>query len=282
SETGDAWNYFSHDQARSRAYRWGEDGIAGISDDRQRLCFALAMWNGQDPILKERLFGLTNPQGNHGEDVKESYYYLDSTPTHSYMKALYKYPQREYPYAWLLEENRRRGKRECEFELLDTGIFDDDRYFDVFTEYAKAGPDDVLIRIHVFNRGPEEATLHLLPTIWFRNTWSWGLGTRRQRVRETEAEAGSRSIDVDSEYYGKLTLACEGAPELLFTENESNAQRLWGGENESAFVKDGINDCVVHGAKYAVNPEHRGSKASARYVLTIPPGQCESVRLRLA
>ena len=281
SPGGSAWDSFPHDHARSRAYRWGEDGLMGISDRHQYVCFSVAMWNGKDPILKERLFGLTGSQGNHGEDVKESYYYLDSTPTHSYMKALYKYPQREYPYAWLLDENRRRGKRDPEFELIDTGIFDDDRYFDVFTEYAKSGPDDVLIRIHAFNRGPEEATLHLLPTIWFRNTWSWGLAARRQRLSEGEARDGARTIDVDSEYYGRLTLACEGEPELLFTENESNARRLWGSENESPHVKDAIHDYVVGGIREAVNPDRVGSKASARYVLRIPAGGSQQIRLRL-
>ena len=281
SPGGSAWDSFPHDHARTRAYRWGEDGLMGISDRHQYVCFSVAMWNGKDPILKERLFGLTGSQGNHGEDVKESYYYLDSTPTHSYMKALYKYPQREYPYAWLLDENRRRGKRDPEFELIDTGIFDDDRYFDVFTEYAKSGPDDVLIRIHAFNRGPEEATLHLLPTIWFRNTWSWGLAARRQRLSEGEARDGARTIDVDSEYYGRLTLACEGEPELLFTENESNARRLWGSENESPHVKDAIHDYVVGGIREAVNPDRVGSKASARYVLRIPAGGSQQIRLRL-
>ena len=282
SPHGTAWDYFPHEHAHSRAYRWGEDGLMGISDRHQYVCFAVAMWNGKDPILKERLFGLTGSQGNHGEDVKESYYYLDSTPTHSYMKALYKYPQREYPYALLLDVNKSRGRRDSEFELLDTGIFDDDRYFDVFTEYAKAGPDDVLIRIQAFNRGPEEATLDLLPTVWFRNTWSWGLGTRRQRLRQVEGEAGTRAIDIESEYYGKLTLSCEGAPELLFTENESNARRLWGADNDSAYVKDGIGDYVIRGAQDAVHPEHKGSKASARYTLKIPAGKSATVRLRLS
>jgi len=282
SADGSCWTYLPHDHARSRAYRWGEDGLLGICDREGRLCFALALWNGRDPILKERLFGLTNAEGNHGEDVKEEYFYLDSTPTHSYMKALYKYPQREFPYAWLLDENGRRGRGDPEFELVDTEIFDDDRYFDVFTEYAKAGPDDVLVRIHAFNRGPDEATLHLLPTIWFRNTWSWGLGARRQRLREAEAHEGWRSIDVDSEYYGRLMLFAEGTPELLFTENETNASRLWGTENDSRYVKDGIHDCVVDGNRDAVNPERVGSKASARYVLTIPAGESATVRLRLA
>ena len=281
SPHGTAWDSFPHEHARSRAYRWGEDGLMGISDRHQYVCFALALWNGQDPILKERLYGLTGSQGNHGEDVKECYYYLDSTPTHSYMKALYKYPQREYPYAQLLAENQGRGRQDAEFELVDTGLFDDDRYFDVFTEYAKAGPDDILVRIRVFNRGPEESLLHLLPTIWFRNTWSWGLGSRRQRLREGEAPSGARRIDVDSEYYGRLTLLCEGSPELLFTENESNARRLWGADNDSPFVKDGIHDYVVRGAKSAVNPERVGSKASARYTLAIPAGKSATVRLRL-
>src|SRR5262249_50736068 len=208
--TGPAWESFPHGHARSRAYRGGEDGIGGISDRHQMMCFGLALWNGRDPILKERLFGLTGSQGNHGEDVKECYYYLDSTPTHSYMKALYKYPQREFPYQRLLDDNRRRSRREPEFELVDTGVFDDDRYFDVFTEYAKASPADILIRIRVFNRGPVEATLHLLPTIWFRNTWSWGLGQRRQRLRAGEARSSFATIDVDSEYYGRLALRCEG------------------------------------------------------------------------
>src|SRR5262245_229849 len=233
SPYGNCWDYLPHDHARSRAYRWGEDGLLGISDRQCRLCFALALWNGKDPLLKERLFGLTGSQGNHGEDVKECYYYLDSTPTHSYMKALYKYPQREFPYESLLDENRRRSRRDPEFELIDTGIFDDDRYFDVYTEYAKASPDDILIRIRVFNRGPEDATLHLLPTVWFRNTWSWGHGNPRQRLREGSGARRIRSIEIESEYYGRLELACEGDPELLFTENESNTRRLWGYDSGS-------------------------------------------------
>ncbi|HEY3202979.1 MAG TPA: glucosidase [Thermoanaerobaculia bacterium] len=282
SPQGDAWGYFPHDHARWRAYRWGEDGLLGVSDRHQYVCFALALWNGKDPFLKERLFGLAGPHGNHGEDVKECYYYLDSTPTHSYMKALYKYPQREFPYRALLEENAGRNKQDPEFELVDTGIFDDDRYFDLFVEYAKASPDDVLIRIRAFNRGPEAAPLHLLPTIWFRNTWSWGLGTRRQRLREGLASAGRRSIDLDSEYYGRLALLCEGVPELLFTENESNARRLWGVENDSAFVKDGIHERVVHGVETAVNPERVGSKASVLYAPEIPAGDSVTLRLRLA
>jgi hypothetical protein len=281
SADGSAWDYFPHEHARSRAYRWGEDGLMGISDRHQYVCFALALWNGRDPILKERLFGLTGRQGNHGEDVKECYYYLDATPTHSWMRALYKYPQREFPYRLLLEENARRSRREPELELLDTGILDDDRYFDVFVEYAKASPDDLLIRIRAFNRGPEVAPLHVLPTVWFRNTWSWGLGARRQRMREAESPPGRASIEVDSEYYGRLELACEGAPELLFTENESNARRLWGTENESRFVKDGFHDYVIQGDRDAVHPERRGSKGAASYALAIPAGGSAVLRVRL-
>src|ERR1700756_2108287 len=209
SEGGDAWNYFTHDHARSRAYRWGEDGLAGISDENQRICFALALWNGKDPILKERMFGLTNNEGNHGEDVKEYYFYLDSTPTHSYMKYLYKYPQKEYPYLDLVETNRRRSKEEFEYELLDTGIFDDDRYFDVFVEYAKADPEDVLIKISVFNRGPKAAQIHLLPTLWYRNTWSWDKHEAKPAVRQ----AGANTIQASHPQFGAYTLQCEGAAE---------------------------------------------------------------------
>ena len=224
SQDGNAWGYFSHDQAPSRAYRWGEDGLGGISDDKQRLCFALALWNGRDPILKERLFGLTNSEGNHGEDVKEYYFYLDSTPTHSYMKYLYKYPQCQFPYRDLVETNRRRSREEFEYELLDTGVFDEDRYFDVFVEYAKGGPDDILIRITAHNRGSEAARLHLLPTFWFRNTWSWKEGAPKPSLRE--AEGTIRALHPE---LGEYTLYCDGAPELLFTENESNAyRRVWG------------------------------------------------------
>src|SRR5262245_43013913 len=214
SEDGNAWNYFSHDQARSRAYRWGEDGLGGICDDGQRLCFALCLWNERDPILKERLFGLTNSEGNHGEDVKEYYFYLDSTPTHSYMKYLYKYPQRAFPYSDLVNTNRQRSRHEFEYELLDTGVFDDDRYFDVFVEYAKESPDDILIRVTVVNRGPEAARLHVLPTLWFRNTWSWGKGGPRPTLR-----AAGGAIRAAHPELGDYTLCCDGAPELLFTEN---------------------------------------------------------------
>src|SRR5512145_3023529 len=252
SENGDAWNFFTHDQARSRAYRWGEDGLAGISDDKQRLCFALALWNGKDPILKERLFGLTNSEGNHGEDVKEYYFYLDSTPTHSYMKYLYKYPQAAYPYEDLVSTNRKRTREEMEYELLDTGIFNDDRYFDVFVEYAKAGPEDILIRISPANRGPDRATLHVLPTLWFRNTWSWLGGGSKPVMRAVEGGAGwviqaEHTDPLFRESLPDYYLYGEGAVPLLFTENETNNARLFGGQNASPFVKDGINNCVVNG-----------------------------------
>ena len=259
SQDGNAWNYFSHDQARSRAYHWGEDGLAGISDDKQRLCFALALWNGRDPILKERLFGLTNSEGNYGEDVKEYYFYLDSTPTHSYMKYLYKYPQREYPYRDLVETNGRRSREEFEYELLDTGIFDDDRYFDVFVEYAKGDPEDLLIKISVHNRGPETAQIHLLPTLWFRNTWSWGDGDSKPMVRQVDGE----TIQASHSQLGEYTLQCEDAAELLFTENESNATRLWGQANPSPYVKDAFHEYVIAGKKEAVNPAKMGTKAAA-------------------
>ena len=277
SEDGDAWNYFTHDQSRSRAYRWGEDGLGGLCDDKQRLCFALALWNERDPILKERLFGLTNNEGNHGEDVKEYYFYLDSTPTHSYMKYLYKYPQREFPYRDLVETNRSRSREEFEYELLDTGIFDDDRYFDVFVEYAKEGPEDVLIRITVHNRGPEAARLRLLPTLWFRNTWSWGEDNRKPSLRE----AGPGTIQATHHELGEYWLHCDGAQELLFTENENNAQRLWGQPNASPYVKDGFHAYIISGKCEAVNPAKTGTKAAAHYVLDVPGGGSKTVRLRL-
>ncbi len=289
SEHGTAWDFFPHDHARSRTYRWGEDGIMGISDRRQLVCFALAMWNGKDPILKERLFGLTGNEGNHGEDVKEYYFYLDSTPTHSYMKGLYKYPQGEFPYGKLVEENRRRGKNDREFELLDTGVFDDNRYFDVTTEYAKAGVEDILIKITVTNHGPAEAELALLPTVWFRNTWSWGHDDYRPQARATESlgfkqehgTAGSTAIEREHKSYGKRWLLCEGEPELLFTKNETNAKKLFGSENRTPYVKDGINDYVVNGSPDAVSPEKSGTKAAALYNLRIAPGASVTVRLRL-
>jgi hypothetical protein len=280
SEAGDAWNYFSHDQARSRAYRWGEDGLAGISDDKQRLCFAIALWNGNDPILKERLFGLTNSEGNHGEDVKEYYFYLDSTPTHSYMKYLYKYPHAEYPYSDLVETNRRRGRNEMEYELLDTGVFDQNRYFDVFVEYAKESPEEILIEITVHNRGPEPAELHVLPTLWFRNQWSWQSRAERPSL---ERLPGRQSLvkAVDSRL-GERCLACEGDVPLLFTENETNTERVFGSPNHSPYVKDGIDSFVVHGRKDAVNPEQRGTKVAAHYRLTVKPGAPMVIRLRLS
>ena len=277
SEHGAAWDYFPHDHARSRAYRWGEDGILGISDNHQRLCFALALWNGHDPILKERFFGLTGPEGNHGEDVKEQYFYLDSTPTHSYMRALYKYPQAEYPYARLVEENRRRDRTRPEFELLDTGVFDDERYFDVTVEYAKAAPDDLLVRVTVANRGPEPATLHLLPTLWFRNTWSWDPGAVRPRL----AAAGPGLIEADHATLGRRWLLCEDADELLFTENDTNRARLFGAPNESPYVKDAFHEHLVHGRPGAVNPARTGTKAAAHYRLTLAAGATAAVRLRL-
>jgi hypothetical protein len=245
SDNGDAWNYFSHDHARSRAYHWGEDGLAGFSDEKQRLCFALALWNGQDPILKERLFGLTNPEGNHGEDVKEYYFYIDSTPTHSYMKWLYKNPQRAYPYVDLVQTNRNRSRYELEYELLDTGLFNDDRYFDVFVEYAKASPEDVLIRITLANRGTEAAPLDVLPTLWFRNTWSWSHDAKKPGLRPTPAPPGTRAIAASHPDLGERWLYFEGDAPLLFTENETNNQRLFGTPNASPYVKDGINECVV-------------------------------------
>jgi len=278
SKDGNAWDYFTHDQSRSRAYRWGEDGIAGISDDKQQLCFALALWNGRDPILKERMFGLTNSEANHGEDVKEYYFYLDSTPTHSYMKYLYKYPQAEYPYRDLVETNRRRSREEMEYELLDTGIFDEDRYFDIFVEYAKADPEDMLVRISIHNRGPETAQLHVLPTLWFRNTWSWGDG----KPKPVLSQIDENKIHASHPKLGDYTLQCEGAAELLFTENESNASRLWGQPNPSPYVKDAFHQYVISGARDAVNPSKSGTKAAAHYVLEVPAGGSKDVRLRLS
>ena len=277
SEDGNAWDYFSHEQSRSRAYRWGEDGMGGICDDKQQLCFALALWNERDPILKERLYGLTNSEANHGEDVKEYYFYLDSTPTHSYMKYLYKYPQREFPYRNLVETNRGRSREEFEYELLDTGVFDDDRYFDVFVEYAKEGPEDVLIRVTVHNRGPEAARLRLLPTLWFRNTWSWGEDDRKPSLREVAPGV----IQASHHELGEYWLTCDGGPELLFTENESNTQRLWGRPSASPYVKDAFHAYLIEGEGEAVNPAKAGTKAAAHYVLDVPGGASKTVRLRL-
>jgi len=292
SAGGNAWSYFPHDHARSRAYRWGEDGLAGLSDEDQKLCFSIALWNGKDPILKERLFGLTNDEGNHGEDVKEYYYYLDSTPTHSYMKWLYKYPQAEFPYAWLVGENARRKQTDGaapEFELIETGVFNDKRYFDVQVEYAKAAPDDVLVRIRVTNHGPETAQLHLLPTLWFRNTWTWFEGAAKPLLEGmlNDPLAGCASVlatplrDHNPDGLQQMKLYCNGATRLVMVENETNTARLWPGNGGPAYPKDGINDHVVHGAD-TVNPALTGTKASAVYELEIEAGATVEVLLRLA
>ena len=280
SEGGTAWEYFPHDHARSRAYRWNEDGLAGISDRKQTVCFAVALWNEQDPILKERLFGLTGNEGNHGEDVKEHYFYLDSTPTHSYMKYLYKYPQRAYPYAQLADVNRNRSRQEAEFELSDTGVFADNRYFDVFVEYAKASEEDILVRITAVNRANVAAPLHVLPTIWFRNTWSWTPDSVRPQLRQMEG--GRATIELQHPESGRRTLRAEGTPRLLFTENETNARRLFDVGNAWPFVKDGINDYVVQGAHDAVNPGRHGTKAAAHYQATVAAGDALVIRLRLS
>ena len=278
SPDGSAWDYFPHDHARSRAYRWNEDGLAGISDRHQKLCFGVALWNGKDPILKERLFGLTGSEGNHGEDVKEIYYYLDSTPTHSYMKFLYKYPQGRFPYEQLIDENRNRNKTQGEFELIDTGVFDENKYFDVFVEYAKADVEDILVRITVANRGPEDALIHVLPTAWFRNSWTWHGTDARCGMRASAADM----IKIDSESLGTRWLYSEGEGELLFTNNETNTERLFGSANLSPYVKDGINDHVVNGNSESVNPARIGTKAAAHFVLNIPSGKSEVLRLRLS
>lgn len=282
SPYGAAWDYFTHDQARFRAYRWGEDGIAGISDNHQRLCFAIALWNGNDPILKERLFGLTGSEGNHGEDVKEYYFYLDSTPTHSYMKYLYKYPQDAFPYSRLVEENRRRSRRDFEFELMDTGVFRDDRYFDVFVEYAKDKPDDILIKITVVNRGNEGAILHLLPTIWFRNSWTWNGNVDKPYLKEKKGKGAKKLIEASHPTLGKMWLYYDNPDEILFTENETNYKRLYGSNNGSPYVKNGIDEYIVHNEKDAVNPSKMGTKASPHYTLRIGPGETRVIRLRLS
>ncbi len=289
SATGEAWDYFSHQQSHGRAYRWGEDGLGGICDDQQLLCFALALWNGRDPVLKERLFGLTGNQGNHGEDVKEYYFYLDSTPTHSYLKFLYKYPQAEYPYADLVSENQRRGRRDLEYELFDTGVFADNRYFDVFVEYAKASPEDILIQIEVINRGPESAPLHLLPTLWFRNTWAWGDGSDKPRLRQGTADGfpGVAVVEAAHPELGNYWFYAEGSGvaeeplPLYFTDNDTNAKALFGADNPSPYVKDGIHNRVIHGQTAAVNGEGIGTKVSPHYPLVLGPGERQTVRLRL-
>ncbi len=279
SQHGSAWDYFPHDHARSRAYRWNEDGIAGISDRHQKICFSIALWNGKDPILKERLFGLTGSEGNHGEDVKEIYYYLDSTPTHSYMKYLYKYPQAEFPYLKLIQENRDRDRSKREFELLDTEIFSENKYFDVFVEYAKADVEDILIKITVANRSEEDAEINVLPTVWFRNTWSWDGSPAECGIRLADSDS---TMELNEPSTGKRWLYCDDSPELLFTENETNNNKLYDGENHSPFVKDGINNYVVNGQTDKVNPEKTGTKASANYTLNVPAGTEVVVRLRLS
>ncbi len=285
SADGDCWNFFTHDQARSRAYRWGEDGLLGITDRECRLCFAIALWNGNDPILKERLFGLTNPQGNHGEDVKECYYYIDSTPTHSYMKGLYKYPQASFPYQELIDQNHRRGKMDREFELTDTGIFDQNRYFDVQAEYAKNAPDDILIRITVSNRGPDRATLHLLPTLWFRNGWSWGSPPEGADPRPSLSQSGPTSIIAEHCSLKRFQLDAEPsgatAPEWLFTENETNLAKCFNAGNQGRFFKDAFHRYLIEGVRDCTNPANIGTKATAHYKFDLAAGAEVCVRLRL-
>ncbi len=282
SAYGTAWDYLPHDHARSRAYRWGEDGIAGICDDKQQLCFALALWNGADPILKERMFGLGGNEGNHGEDVKEYYFYLDNVPSHAYMKYLYKYPQRAFPYTDLVEENRRRGRADPEYELLDTGIFEDDRYFDVIVEYAKVAPEDILIRITAINRGAITADLHVLPTLWFKNDWSWDPGTDKPEIVVAHSTPSGLVLKTSHRKMAPYWLYCDPATETLFTENETNAERLFGVPNRSPYVKDGFDEFVVHARRDAVNPVMTGSKAAPYYLRTIAPGESAVIRLRLA
>jgi hypothetical protein len=282
SQDGNAWDYFTHDQARSRAYHWGEDGLAGISDEKQLLCFSVGLWNGRDAILKERLFGLTNSESNHGEDVKEYYFYLDSTPTHSYMKYLYKYPQAAFPYEDLVATSKGRNRGDMEYELLDTGIFNSDRYFDVFVEYAKQAPEDILIQINVCNRGPEPAAIHILPTLWFRNTWTWSQDAAKPSLSQITSKNGYRSVAASHSQLGELYLYCEGDIPLLFTENETNNERIFGTRNASPYVKDGINNYMVQGNQAAINPGNLGTKAAAHYSVNVDAGQTATVRLRLS
>ncbi len=287
SAEGTAWEYFPHDHARSRAYRWNEDGLAGICDRHQEVCLALALWNGRDPFLKERLFGLTGDEGNHGEDVKEYYFHLDSTPTHSYMRMLYKYPQAAFPYARLTEENRRRGKDALEFELIDTGIFDDDRYFDVVVEYAKVDVEELVMRVTATNHGPDAATLHVLPTIWFRNTWAWTGEPQHPALGPPTAVEGATLLPLETARYGKRHVAFESQPgqpppPVLVTENETNVTRLFGIDAPGKFFKDGINDYLVEGRREAVNPLGTGTKAAAHYALAIPAGATATVNVRFS
>ncbi|MGB8650029.1 MAG: glucosidase, partial [Mycobacteriales bacterium] len=281
SPGGDAWGSFTHDQSRSRAYRWGEDGLAGISDDKQRLCLALALWNGRDPILKERLFGLTNSEGNHGEDVKECYFYLDATPTASYLKMLYKYPQREFPYDDLLATNAARSRQEAEYELLDTGIFDESRYFDVVVEYAKATPEDLLLQVTVHNRGPEDAELHVLPTLWFRHTWSWAGGTEQPVLRPVTDLPGLSAVLAEHSELGRRWLYAEGAAPVLVTGNETNNERVFGSPNDQPYVKDAFHRYVVQGEADAVDPGGLGTKAALHHVVAVPANGTATLRLRL-
>ena len=282
SKDGNAWDYFTHDQARSRAYHWGEDGLAGISDEKQLLCFSVGLWNGKDPILKERLFGLTNSESNHGEDVKEYYFYLDSTPTHSYMKYLYKYPQAAFPYLDLIETNKRRNRGDMEYELLDTGVFNGDRYFDVFVEVAKQSPEDLLVQISVINRGPEPATLHVLPALWFRNTWTWWPGTPKPSLKQVTGHKDTQAVRASHADLGDRYLYCKGDVPVLFTENETNNARIFGTPNASPYVKDGVNDFVVHGHYDSVNPAKTGTKSAAHYQVDVGPGKTATIRLRLS
>ena len=282
SQDGNAWDYFSHDQARSRAYHWGEDGLAGLSDDKQFLCFSIGLWNGKDPILKERLFGLTNSESNHGEDVKEYYFYLDSTPTHSYMKYLYKYPQGAFPYDDLVATSKRRNRCEMEYELLDTGIFNGDRYLDVFVEYAKETAEDILIQITVSNRGPEPGMLHVLPTLWFRNTWTWWPGTQKPSLKQIRDQKDFQVVAASHSELGERYLYCEGDAPLLFTENETNNEKIFGTPNAGPYVKDGINNYLIHGKQNAVNPQHMGTKAAAHYTVNVKAGQTATIGLRLS
>ncbi|HWZ22160.1 MAG TPA: hypothetical protein VNW06_05870, partial [Cytophagaceae bacterium] len=277
SKDGSAWDFLPHDHARSKAYRWGEEGIAGICDNKQLLCFGLSMWNGKDPILKERMFGLTGAESNHGEDCKDNYYYLESTPTHSYMKMLYKYPQREFPYGQLVSESRKRTRQEPEYELIDTGVFDDNRYFDVFIEYAKKSEEDVLIKITAANRGPETAFVNLLPTIWFRNTWKWGYNSYKPAL----AANGDRTINIQHEKLGHYFLYTEENSGLLFCDNETNDKRLYNIENADAYCKDGINEFIVHENQIAINPNRTGTKASVSYKCHVPAGESVTIKLRL-
>ncbi|HLQ37083.1 MAG TPA: glucosidase, partial [Planctomycetota bacterium] len=286
SADGSCWDYFPHDHARSRAYRWGEDGLLGISDRQGRLCLALALWNGRDPILKERLFGLTGSQGNHGEDVKEQYFYLDSTPTHSFMRGLYKYPQTEYPYARLLQESQRRGYGDPEFELADSGAFGEDRYFDVFAEYGKSTAEDLLVRITIHNRGPDAAELHVLPTLWFRNTWSWGRTGEGYWPKPAITQGGDRTLHAEQDSLGAYALELDELQDgtlagVLFTDNETNVQRLYGLANPQPYVKDAFHDYVVYGNHAAVNPAARGTKAAFHCAFVVPAGGQVSLRLRL-